>query len=121
MQAIIGFASILILLMPVAGAREQSVYKTKPACPEYDVACYIEMTAKRAGIDPNVAHDIAFCESGLDPYARNPQSTASGVYQFLEGTWGAYCEGNVFNYEDNVDCFMQLFPKNPTWWVCYGS
>lgn len=30
---------------------------------------------------------IIRCESGGDPQAKNPRSTASGVFQFLDGTW----------------------------------
>ena len=29
----------------------------------------------------------AHCESGLNPYARNPQSAATGILQFLPSTW----------------------------------
>jgi murein DD-endopeptidase MepM/ murein hydrolase activator NlpD len=30
------------------------------------------------------------CESGGDPTAQNPTSTASGLYQIIDGTWAAY-------------------------------
>lgn len=30
---------------------------------------------------------IAMCESGLNPRAQNPESTASGILQFIDGTW----------------------------------
>lgn len=30
---------------------------------------------------------VADCESGGDPSAQNPTSTASGLYQFINGTW----------------------------------
>ena len=30
---------------------------------------------------------IAECESRFDRYAENPESTATGVFQYLEGTW----------------------------------
>lgn len=54
---------------------------------------------------------IAKCESGLDPTAKNPNSSASGVFQFLKGTWRYYglkhwgsLEGrDVFNEDDNID------------------
>lgn len=33
---------------------------------------------------------IAQCESGGNPRATNPSSTASGLYQFLDSSWAAY-------------------------------
>src|SRR5690606_25428666 len=33
---------------------------------------------------------IIKCESGGNPKAQNPHSTASGLFQFIDGTWRAY-------------------------------
>lgn len=33
------------------------------------------------------------CESGGNPDAQNPRSTASGLFQFINGTWRAYGGG----------------------------
>jgi len=33
---------------------------------------------------------IIACESGGDPKAKNPSSTASGLFQFINGTWRTY-------------------------------
>lgn len=33
---------------------------------------------------------IIKCESGGDPQAQNPNSSASGLFQFIDGTWRAY-------------------------------
>lgn len=33
---------------------------------------------------------ISYCESGDNPLARNPKSTAKGKYQFLDSTWLHY-------------------------------
>ena len=78
----------------------------------------IRVQAVLAGIDQEDAVRIAKCESNLNPLAKNKYSSASGVYQFIDSTWADYCEGNVFNQSDNIKCFMELYKKYPTWWVC---
>lgn len=38
---------------------------------------------------PRKAKSVARCESGFNEHNRNPSSSASGVYQFLKGTWAS--------------------------------
>lgn len=47
----------------------------------------ITSQANLFGIDPDKAIALAKCESQLDPFAKNPKSTARGLYQYLIGTW----------------------------------
>jgi hypothetical protein len=61
---------------------------------------------------------------GLDPYAKNPNSTAKGIFQFIDGTWRSYClmEGNVYDYKANTNCFYKVlevdgFPKGLSHWT----
>lgn len=35
---------------------------------------------------------VARCESGLDPAADNPTSSALGLFQIVRGTWNAYAD-----------------------------
>ena len=42
-------------------------------------------------------------ESGGDQYAKNPKSSASGLYQFTKGTW----EGLGYNWKDRFDTGLQ--------------
>ena len=53
---------------------------------------------------------IARSESNFNQYAKNKTSTAKGIYQFIDGTWRAYClkDGNVYDYEDNIRCFYKV-------------
>jgi len=79
----------------------------------------IRRQAKEYGVDEDVAVRIAICESTLNPEARNPNSSAVGVYQWLSGTWeyiGATKPRT--DYEENIRQFMLHYPKNPQWWVC---
>lgn len=78
----------------------------------------IRVQAILAEINQDTAVRISKCESRLNPLAKNPYSSAKGIYQFIDKTWSNYCEGNVFNQSDNIKCFMKLYKKYPTWWEC---
>lgn len=83
----------------------------------------VGMIAEKAvehGIDPILALKVAFCESSYNPKAKNKQSSASGLFQITKKTFETYCSGNVFDAKDNLDCFLKLYPKHPTWWECNG-
>lgn len=47
--------------------------------------------AEELGYDSRKAQAIAWAESRFDPNAESVSSTASGVYQFLDGTFSYYC------------------------------
>lgn len=52
---------------------------------------------------------IAKCESGLNPNAMNKKSTATGLFQIINGTWKHYkCTGGITNPQDNIKCAMKL-------------
>ncbi len=63
---------------------------------------YIIYVASAEGVDVSMALAIAKAESGFNPNAENPKSTASGVYQFLDGTFKAYCI-NKFKMTDTME------------------
>jgi hypothetical protein len=97
----------------------QNYLPVNQAWPTQDeIKTYITQEALRHGINPTVALRIANCESGYSRIARNPNSTATGIYQFLTSTWENYCIGNRLNPEANIDCFMDNYIKHKSWWVC---
>lgn len=61
---------------------------------------------------------IADCESKIGKFKTNKWSSAKGVYQFIDKTWKTYCEGDVMDDYDNINCFMKLYKKHPSWWEC---
>jgi len=86
---------------------------------EGDITNYIKQVF---GEDSEDALRIAFCESKLDPEAKNPNSSATGIFQILRGTW----EGNTdepfseaVNYKKNIEVAKTLFDARG-WqpWVC---
>ncbi len=84
-----------------------------------EVVGMIAQKSYEAGINPISALKIAFCESRYDPLAENNSSTAKGLFQVLDGTW-KHCEGDPFNPDDNINCFIKLYPQHPSWWKCKG-
>lgn len=66
-------------------------YNHLPPLPEPTVEERIERTALEYGVDPGLALAVARAESNLEPEAKNPESSASGIYQFLDGTFRRYC------------------------------
>lgn len=84
-----------------------------------DVQDLIIKLSLEYGVDTDTALRIAKCESGFDPNAKNPNSTATGIYQWLSTTWqNIGSPGDRLNAEDNIRAFMVWYPKHPGWWVC---
>lgn len=58
------------------------------------------------GISPDVPLCIAYYESGYNQFSKNKSSSASGVFQYLNGTWKGTDEGkaglSVFDADANV-------------------
>lgn len=86
-----------------------SVHTPKRAHVQY-VQQLIQDWASEYGADPQRMLKIAKCESDFDPVVRNPEpnSTAKGVFQFIDSTWEQRCQGNVLDAADNVRCAAEL-------------
>jgi hypothetical protein len=83
-----------------------------------------EMGFKNSDITTMVK--IAKCESGFKANAKNPTSTATGIFQIIIGTWdGNKCLGERWDYEDNIKCGWQIYKLRGTQpWIssqgCWG-
>lgn len=53
----------------------------------------IQEAANRYGVDPATLRRTAEIESGLNPGAQNPSSSAGGLFQFIDPTWAQYGKG----------------------------
>jgi hypothetical protein len=65
---------------------------------------------------------VMACESRGDPYAKNPRSTASGLFQMVRYWWSgasAYPAFDPFNPEANIRAAAWLFyEEGASQWVC---
>jgi hypothetical protein len=76
------------------------------------IADIIAAAAQRRGINPRALTGIAKIESGLNPNARNPRSSAGGLFQFIDGTAKQYGLGNKFDPEAAADAGARLAADN---------
>lgn len=74
----------------------------------------IRLSAIKYGVSKSVALNVACAESLFDAHAKNPNSTAEGVYQWLDGSWKSYgqkywgsLEGrSKLDADDNIELSM---------------
>lgn len=96
----------------------------------YPIAALVRRAAERHGVDPNTLETIARLESGLNPQAKNPNSSAGGLFQFVDGTWKAYGGGDKFDAQrsaeagaalarDNAATLRQALGREPDGWEVY--
>jgi len=93
----------------------QEVRAAETKC-DFDAITYIRCAGEKLGMpnqDITKAIRIARCESNFNQYAKNPNSTAKGIFQFIDGTWRANClkDGNVYDFKANIDCFWKVYQK----------
>lgn len=83
----------------------------------------IEDTAKQHGFkDVELLKKIAMCESSMNPQAKNTESTATGVYQYLSGTWEEACKktGHTdWTLEDRTD--VEKATRVAIWHISRGE
>lgn len=61
---------------------------------------------------------------GVDPYAKNPKSSARGLFQIIAGTWYSNdCIGDKYNFQDNITCAYKILDGQglTAWEVCLNG
>lgn len=72
----------------------------------------IRSASERHGVDPDVMLRLAQRESSLNPAAKNPKSSAGGLFQFIDGTWNQYGRGDKFDPAANADAAARMMRDN---------
>jgi len=73
-----------------------------------DVQRLITYYAEQYEIDPALPLRIAYAESGYNAKAKNPRSTAKGVFQWINSSFKANCTGDPLNADDNIECGVRM-------------
>ncbi|RPJ64681.1 MAG: lytic transglycosylase domain-containing protein [Acidobacteria bacterium] len=96
-----------------------------------DLASIIREAAAKHGVSPETLLRIAQIESNMDPNAANKDSSARGVFQFIDKTWKAYGKGQdvldpVANADagarfvrDNANTLRTQLGREPAPWELY--
>ena len=112
------------ILSPLAPT--PTITPTPTINPEKDPLTYIRWKGQQEGYDDYTISKFiklgrAESHKSLNQYAKNPTSTAKGIFQFIDGTWKQYCSGNVYNFVDNINCFYKVlatdgYPQGLSHW-----
>lgn len=81
---------------------------------EIPVESLIREAAVSRGVDPDLAVQIARKESDLYPRAKNPRSSAYGLFQITNDTWKQYggTAENRYDMMDNIRIGMDIIASN---------
>lgn len=76
------------------------------------VRAALQRAGQQHGVDPGVLSVIVGLESNFDPNAQNPNSSAGGLFQFIDSTAGDYNLGNRFDVDSSADAGARLTRDN---------
>lgn len=86
-----------------------------------DIVEIIYAAADKYGQSRSAMLAVARCESLLDPYVINPYSQASGLFQFLPGTWATtpWANANILDPVANAEAAAWMWSVGRRGeWVC---
>jgi len=79
-----------------------------------DLQAIINAAAEKEGLDPELLQKIGGAESSLRAGAKNPKSTAKGLFQFVDKTWAEMGgkPGEQYNPQKNAELGAKYVKKN---------
>lgn len=113
---------VVLAALAVVGVAADGRATTR-AGPSPRVAHAIRLASITYGVSERDMRAVAWCESGFDPRAKNPSSTASGLFQFLyPSTWRStpYARLSVWDPYANALAAAWLVRRDGGWyqWEC---
>jgi hypothetical protein len=115
MQSVVlaaGIITAVLWFLLLEDIKRVEVYEI-PRFYSLSIPVKIVRAARISGVDGRTLLRIAQCESGMNPKAKNRNSSASGLFQIINSTF-KQCEGDVFNEDDNIACAVKLAKVRPT-------
>jgi len=74
--------------------------------------------ARKYKLDYDRFLGLAMCESTLDPNAEG-KAGEIGIYQFLPSTFSNYCDGDIFNPNNQIECAAKMISEGLEYhWTC---
>ena len=88
-QYLASYSGIKNIQKPIGleAKEEVKTYAYNEQVPQDVIEAEIRKQANDFGLDEQFMVNLAFCESTLNNLATNENSTATGIYQYLWGTW----------------------------------
>lgn len=93
--------------------------KKEKETPKETIEQMIRRIAVEEKIDPNLAYWVAYCESGLNPKAKNVNrngTTDRGLFQ-INDYWHPYVtDEQAYDPEFSIKFFCNAVKQNKLWW-----
>lgn len=103
-------AQIALLTHPPTGGYTQS---------QQAIIAIIRAAADRHGVSGDQMVRVARCESGLNPRAYNRYSGASGLFQFMPGTFYGHGGHDIWDPSDQSEVAAKMFAQGQSGqWTC---
>ena len=111
--------SLILLVLVFLGSCAKNEPKIELIKPEFKVEVKQVQAQERTlieeieyvfGDQAELAKRVAFCESSMNPKATHKDSSATGLFQILRGTYRQFkCSGDPLNYVDNIRCAKKIY------------
>lgn len=86
---------------------------------QQEVVRIIRAAGARYSVDGDRLVRVARCESGLNPHAYDPGSGASGLFQFMPGTFYGNGGHDIWDAADQSDVAARMFARGDSGaWTC---
>lgn len=114
--------SIVFFFLFVGLFPSTSLAKTTPAPTISSTKALVKSIAKAHGVSPSLALNIACAESQFRSKISNANSSAGGVFQFLDGSWSTYAKRyfgttkgySKYNAADNIELAVLVLKHKGT-------